>query len=162
VVLLGVLALLFEKVVPDAVGKPALPLAQSLLVGLATFFLLLGVTRYLRPKPRWALRAFLFADGLYLWDVNADRVRALPLAHLQGVDGADRYLDGRYASSQVVLTFPWGRRELDLSNRERVELLVGFLQSLVALRNSPFIHAWAKASPGRIGALAERLVRRGG
>jgi hypothetical protein len=161
---LGVLAFVCWQLAPRANRPVVLACAQAGLAALAALALLVGLARFRRPKPRWPLRTFLYADALHLWDVTPDRVVAVPLERLRRAAGMHRFADESYASSRVVLLFPGGRRDCHPAEEAQAERLLDFLNGLVALRTSEDgrVRLWAAASPGRLAAAACRLARRGG
>jgi hypothetical protein len=113
--------------------------------------------------PRSPLGAFLFADALHLWDVNAERVRALKLARLRDVEGYHETMEGCYLRSRVVLKFPEGNESVHLNRKEDAQEMLRFLGALIGFRNSndESTRVLMSNSPALLGALARRLATTG-
>ena len=163
IALFGVLGLVCWNIAPQAVGAEILPVVQAVLAGLGTLFLLLGIIRFLRAKPHWLPKSFLFADASFLWQVTPNQITATPLLHLAKVDGTHYSNNGSYTHSNIQMRFTDGYHAATLHGKRLTENLIGFFQYLIAFRNSDhdYVRDWAAASPGRLGAAAARFVARG-
>src|SRR5262249_39615134 len=133
---LGLLGLLCWVASPRADRDSVLPHFQTGLAAVGLLLLLPGVVRFLRPRTDAELGSFLFADGAYLWDVNANRVVILPLCELEDVDGhTHRYGSGPNYTS-VRLRFTFGPHRWAIRSATAAGRLVDFLTWLLALRRS--------------------------
>jgi len=160
---IGALVAVTTQLVPENVHA-AWPLpVQAFLAGLGAFLLLIGVVRFLRPKPDWLPGTFLYADANYLWDVTANRVVAVPLADLVSVDGSHHTSNGAYTHSQLEVRRSDGVRTWTVNGRAATENLLNFMQWLVVFRTSEQDHIrdWAATFPGRLGEAAVRFVTNG-
>src|SRR5262249_10292773 len=140
-------------------GQPGRSCTQALLASLGTLLVLVNLP-CLRPWRGPIRRSFLFADALHLWEVSPDEVSIIGLAFLSGASGSHRFADG-YRESALVLTFCDHSRSVVVHNQAGAELLLTFLQALIALRGSDGLSQTSELPPGQLGALAHHLAVHG-
>ena len=162
--LFGVLALVTWGVVSSEYIDKDSAVYQSILAGVAALFLLVSISRFRRPAPRYPLGSFLYADALFLWEVTPGRVTATSLTNLTDADGTHRFANGAYSRSEIRLKFSYGSRQLTVVGKHDAERLFQFLQWVSGLRNSQHAHvrAWAAAlPPGQLTVAVNRLAQQG-
>lgn len=143
------------------VNLAVIPYVQVPALAIGLLLLWLGVRRRMRTNPPRAFRAFLFADGRYLWQVGPEQVEAIPLDQLIDVDGTHQSIGGSYLFSKLILVFQNRRTEdVLIIGRETADQLAQFLSIQATMRKSDQASLWelAQSHPEAAAAIAHKIV----
>jgi hypothetical protein len=133
---------------------------QAIVLVMGVLLLTMGLRSMLRRRGAGCLGDFTFADGQYLWEVNAVRVRVTPIHTLREARGTHHLTNGSYNYTSVALAAPEGGLALQLNDRAGADDVITFINACAHLRTTtePGLRAAFGESPELVGEVARRMI----